>query len=143
MAGEAFAMVNVPPIVRYLSASLCGLVLTWFVIHIPGEYAYASAWLVPTLAAFFALATWFALACLGMDPSMVLVGKSHDSDQRRYGHLCMTTVFDSIGKVCIGVGVLSALIQTMSSPTHCSWEFPFAMGVGILIGAKALGKIAV
>jgi hypothetical protein len=134
-------MVSIPSIVRRLLASFSGIALTWFVVHIPGEYAYASVWLVPTVAAFFAFATWFALAYRGMHPSMALVGKSDDSDQQRSGHLCMAAVFDSLGRLCIGAGILSALIQTISNPTHCSWEFPFAMGVGILIGAKALGKI--
>ena len=55
----------------------------------------------------------------------------------------MATVFDSVGRACIGAGVLSAMIQVISNPTHCSWELPFAMGVGILIGAKGLGKVAV
>jgi hypothetical protein len=45
-------MVNMPSIVRLLSASLSGLALTWFVIHIPGEYAYASVWLMPTVAGY-------------------------------------------------------------------------------------------
>lgn len=136
-------MVNTASMVRRLSASVFGLALTWLVIRVPGEYAYASVWLMPTVAAFFAFATWFALAYRSMDPSMVLVGKPHGPDQQRSGRLCMATVFDSVGRACIGAGVLSAMIQVISNPTHCSWELPFAMGVGILIGAKGLGKVAV
>jgi hypothetical protein len=52
-------MVNMPSIVRRLSAPLSGLALTWVVIQISAEYAYASVWLMPTVAAFFAFATWF------------------------------------------------------------------------------------
>jgi hypothetical protein len=136
-------MVNIPSIVRHLFSSSSGLALTWLVVHIPGEYAYASVWLIPTVAAFFALATWFVLAYRDMDPSMALFGKPHGSDSQRSEHLGMASVFDSFGRVCIGAGVLSALIQTVFNPTHCSWEFPFALGIGILIGAKALGKIPV
>ncbi|HMH69189.1 MAG TPA: hypothetical protein VK519_14855 [Pinirhizobacter sp.] len=136
-------MVDVSSTVRRLSAPVSGLALTWFVIHIPGEYAYASVWLMPTVASFFAFAAWFALAYRGMDPSNALAGKPSGSDQRWPGHLGMATMFDSIGKACIGAGCLSALIQILTSPTHCSWEFPVAMGVGILIGAKVLAKIPV
>lgn len=136
-------MVNGPLIVRRLSASFSGLALTWVVIHIPGEYAYASVWLMPTIAAFFALATWFVFAYRGMDPWMTWAWKSPGTDRQRSEHSYMDGGFDSVGKVCIGVGILSALIQTMSSPTHCSWEFPLAMGIGILVGAKGFKKMAV
>ena len=128
---------------RRLSAAVCGLAVTSLVIHIPGEYAYASVWLMPTIAAFFASATWFALAYRNMGPSLAFVGKPSGPDQQRSDHLGMAAVFGSIGRVCIGAGALSALIQTLTSPTHCSWEFPVAMGAGILIGAKALAKVPV
>lgn len=136
-------MVNTSSIIRRLSAPISGLALTWVVIRIPGEYAYASAWLMPTLAAFFAFATWFAFAYRSMDPWMALAWKSDGPDQQRYEPSGMAAVFDSVARVCLGAGILSALIQTVSSPTHCSWEIPFAMGVGILVGVKALRKISV
>ena len=128
--------------VRCLFAALSGPVLTWLVIRIPGEYAYASVWLMPTVAAFFACVTWFVILYRSMAHRKALAGKPSGSVQQPSDHLCMAGVFDSVGRVCIGVGVLSVLIQTISSPTHCSWELPFAMGVGILIGVKALRKIS-
>jgi hypothetical protein len=136
-------MINLSLIVRCLFATLSGLALTWLVIHIPGEYAYASVWLMPTVAAFFVCATWFVILYRSMEHGMVLVGKPSGSVQQPSNHLCMAGVFDSVGRVCIVTGLLSALIQTISSPTHCSWELPFAMGVGILIGVKALRKMSV
>jgi hypothetical protein len=131
-------MVNTLSIVRHFSASLSGLTLTWFVIHIPGEYSYASVWLMPTVAAFFAFAEWFVFMCRGMDQRMTSVRKPAGPHQQRSEYLSMASRFDSVGRVCIGAGVLSALIQAISSPTHCSWELPFAMGSGILIGVKVL-----
>jgi hypothetical protein len=119
------------------------LAVTSLVIEIPGEYAYASVWLMPAVAAFFASATWFALAYRSMEPSLAFAGKPSSPDERRSVHLGMVAKLDSIGRVCIGAGVLSALIQTLVSPTHCSWEFPVAMGAGILIGAKALSRMPV
>lgn len=136
-------MINVSLIVRCLFAVLFGLALTWLVIHIPGEYAYASAWLMPTVASFFACATWFAIMYRSMEHGMVSAGKPYSSVQQPSDHLCMIGVFDSVGWACVGAGVSSALIQTMSNPTHCSWELPFAMGVGILVGVKALRKVSV
>jgi len=136
-------MATMPSIVRRLSEIFSGLALAWVFIHIPGEYVYASLWLMPTVAAFFAFATWFALAYRSMGPSLALVGKPSGSDQQRTDHLGMAAAFDSIGRVCIGAGALSALIQTLTSPTHCSWEFLVAMGVGILVGAKALAKMPI
>jgi hypothetical protein len=59
-------MATVPPIVRRLSAALSAAALTWLVIRIPGEYVYASVWLMPTVAAFFACATGFVMMCRGM-----------------------------------------------------------------------------
>ncbi|WP_250622890.1 hypothetical protein [Pinirhizobacter soli] len=117
--------------------------MTSLVIEIPGEYAYASVWLMPAVAAFFASATWFALAYRSMDPSLAFVGKPSGPDQQGIGDLGMAAAFDWIGRVCIGAGVFSALIQTLASPTHCSWEFPVAIGAGILIGAKALARMPV
>jgi hypothetical protein len=135
-------MVNMPSIVRLLSASLSGLALTWFVIHIPGEYAYASVWLMPTVAAFFASATWFCFMYRGMDQGITLLQTSPGLNQERSEYLSMAGGFDSVGRVCIGSGILSALIQTLSSSTHCSWEFPFAMGVGIVLGVKVLRRMS-
>ena len=132
-----------PSVVRRLSAAISGLALTWFVIRIPGEYAYASAWLMPTVAAFSALATWFAFAYRGMDQGIASARKPPDADHQRFEHLSMADVFDSVGGICIGVGVLSVFIQANYSPNHCSWELPLAIGAGILIGAKALAKISV
>lgn len=129
--------------IRHLSSLLAGLALTWFVIHIPGEYAFASLWLMPTVAAFFAFSAWFAFAYRDMDQWVVLSRKQTGYWRQPIEHSCMDAVFDSIGRICIGTGILSALIQILSSPTHCSWELPFAMGIGVLIGAKALGKIPV
>lgn len=136
-------MKNMPLTARYLFAVISGLVLTWLVIHIPGEYAYASVWLMPTIAGFFACATGFAVMYRGMDQQVASVRKQPGSGQQPSDHLCMIVgVFDSVGRVCIGTGFFSALIQTISSPTHCSWELPFAMGVGILVGVKAFGKMS-
>ena len=136
-------MATMPSIVRRLSEIIFGLAVTWLVIQVPGEYAYASVWLMPTVAGFFASATWFVLAYRSMDPSLAFVGKAPCSDQQRSDRLGMAAVFDSIGRVCIGAGILSALIQTLDSPTRCSWEFPVAMGAGILIGARVLAKMPV
>ena len=136
-------MTNMSLIVRCLFAALSGVALTWFVIRIPGEYAYASVWLMPTVAAFSACATGFVIMYRSMEHKMALGGKRSGSVQLLSDHLCMAGVFDFVGRVCIGTGVLSALIQTISSPAHCSWELPFAMGVGILVGVKALRKISV
>lgn len=136
-------MVRTLSIVRRLSAPISGLALTWFVVRMPGEYAYASVWLMPTLAAFFAFATWFAFAYRSMAPRMALAWKVHGPDQQRHATPGMADVFDSVAWVCMGVGILSALIQTVFSPTHCSWEMPFAVGVGIFVGVKALRKISV
>ena len=55
----------------------------------------------------------------------------------------MATVFDAVGRVCIGVGILSAFIQTIYNPTHCSWELPLAVGLGLLIGANAMAKLKI
>jgi len=132
---------SIRSIVRRLPATVSGLAVTSLVIEIPGEYTYASVWLMPTVAAFFASATWFALAYRSMEPSLAFVGKPSGADQPRSGHPGMAAAFDSIGRVCIGAGALSALIQILATPTHCSWEFPVAMGAGILIGAKALAKV--
>jgi hypothetical protein len=129
-------MVNTRLIVRHLAAPLSALALTWCVIQIPGEYIYASVWLMPTLAAFFACATSFFFMYRGMGQGITLVRQSSGSHPPGFGHLSMAGGFDAVGKVCIGSGVLSALIQTLSSPTHCSWEFPFAMGIGIVLGVK-------
>jgi len=131
---------NMPLIVRRLFASLSGLMLTWLVIHIPGDYAYASVWLMPSVAAFFACATGFAIMCRGMDRRTTSVGKPSGAGQQRSEYRCMARGLGSFGWVCVGVGILSALIQAISSPSHCSWELPFAMGVGILVGVKAFGK---
>ncbi len=136
-------MANLPLIVRRLSAPICGLALTWFVTRIPGEYAYASVWLMPTVAAFFAFATWFAFAYRGMDQWMASARKPLGSDQQRSEYPYMATICDFAGRVCIGVGVLSALIQKIYSPTHCSWELPLAVGLGISIGANALAKVKI
>jgi hypothetical protein len=136
-------MTTMPSIVRRLFAALSVAALTWLVIRIPGEYAYASVWLMPTVAAFFACATGFVMMCRGMGHRMALAGNTSGPDQRPSDHLRVAGVFDFVGAVCVGAGVLSALIQTMSSPTHCSWELAFAMGVGILVGVKALGKMPV
>jgi hypothetical protein len=136
-------MTNMSLIVRSLFAAVSGLALTWLVIRIPGEYAYASVWLMPTVAAFFACATGFVIMYRSMQPRMALAGKPSGSVQQISDHLCMRDVFNSIGRVCIGTGVLSAVIQTIVSPTHCSWELPFAVGVGILAGVKALRKLSV
>jgi hypothetical protein len=130
-------------IVRCLFAAISWLALSWLVTRIPGEYAYASVWLMPTVAAFFACATWFVIMCRGMKHRMAPAGKPFGSVQQTSHHLCMGGAFNSIGRVCIGTGVLSAVIQAISSPTHCSWELPFAMGVGILVGVKVLGKLSV
>jgi hypothetical protein len=138
---EEFAMVNMPLIVRRLSASLLGLAMTWFVIHIPGEYAYASVWLMPSVAAFFAVATWFAFMYRGMAQGMASALNPGDVKRRSY-HLDMDQVFEFGGSVCIGAGVLSAMIQAASSPAHCSWELSFAMGIGILVGVKALRRMS-
>lgn len=135
-------MVSMPSIVRHLSEALSGLALTWLVVHIPGEYAYASVWLMPTLAACFAFATWFAFMYRRMDQELPWVWNQPVDDQKRSDHLGMDDVFEAWGKVCVGAGVLSMLIQAISSPTHCSWEFPFAMGVGFLVGVKVLRKIS-
>jgi hypothetical protein len=135
-------MVNMPSIIRCLSVPLSGLALTWIVIQIPGDYAYASVWLMPTLAAFFAFVTWFLFMYHDMAQRMSLVRKPSGSHQQRSGFSCMAGGFGYVGWICVGVGVLSAFIQAISSPTHCSWEFPFAMGIGILIGAKALEKMS-
>ena len=67
-------MATMPSIVRRLSEIISGLAVTSLVIQIPGEYAYASVWLMPTVAAFFASATWFALAYRSMEPSLAFVG---------------------------------------------------------------------
>jgi hypothetical protein len=67
--------------------------------------------------------------------------RSSGSDQQRSEFLRTSGEFDSLGWVCIGV--LSALIQAISSPTHCSWELPFAMGAGISVSVKALRKMSV
>ena len=136
-------MTNMSLIVRSLFAAVSGLALTWLVIRIPGEYAYASVWLMPTVAAFFACATGFVIMYRSMQSRMALAGKPSVSVQQTSDHLCMGDVFNSIGRVCIGTGVLSAVIQTIVSPTHCSWELPFAVGVGILAGVKALRKLSV
>lgn len=132
------AMGNMPAIVWRLPALLSGLALTWLVIRVPGEYAYASVWLIPTVAACFAFATWFVLMYRGMAQD----GKPHGSCQRRSKPLCMADALDAVGHVCIGVGILSALIQAASSPTHCSWELPLAIGVGISAGAKVWRKMS-
>ena len=129
-------MVNTRLIIRHLAAPLSGLALTWCVIQIPGEYVYASVWLMPTLAAFFACAISFFFMYRGMGQGMTLVRQSSGSGQPGFGYLSMAGGFDAVGKVCIGSGILSALIQTLASPTHCSWEFPLAMGFGILLGVK-------
>ena len=134
-------MATVPPIVRRLSAALSAAALTWLVIRIPGEYVYASVWLMPTVAAFFACATGFVMMCCGMGHRMALAGKTSGPAQRPSDDLRVAGVFYFVGKVCIGTGVLSALIQIFSRPTHCSWELPFAMGVGVLVGVKVLGKM--
>ena len=136
-------MATMSSIIRRLSEIVSGLTVTWLAIQVPGEYAHASAWLMPTVAAFFAFAVWFALAFRGMAPSIALVGKPSGADQQRSDHLGMAAVFDSVGRVCVGAGVLSAVIQTLASPTHCSWEFPVAMGAGIWIGIKAQAKVPV
>jgi hypothetical protein len=136
-------MINMSLIVRCLFAALSGLALTWLVIRIPGEYTYASVWLMPTVAAFFACATGFVIMYRSMEHRMALAGKPSRAVQQTSDHPCMAGVFNSVGRVCIGTGVLSALIQTISIPTHCSWELPFAVGVGILVGVKALGKLSV
>jgi hypothetical protein len=136
-------MTNMSLIVRCLFAVISGSALTWLVIRIPGEYAYASVWLMPTVAAFFACATGFVILYRSMEHGMVLAGKPPGSVRQTSDHLCMAGVFNSVGRVCVGTGVLSAFIQTISSPTHCSWELPFAMGVGILVGVEALKKISV
>lgn len=130
-------MGNMPAIVRRLPAPLSGLALTWLVIRIPGEYAHASVWLMPTVAACLVFATWFVLMYHGMAQS----GKPNDSGQRRSKPLCMADALDAVGHVCIGAGILSALIQAISSPTHCSWELSLAMGVGISAGAKVWRKM--
>ncbi|WP_140804573.1 hypothetical protein [Rhodanobacter glycinis] len=136
-------MTNISSIISCLFAALSGAALTWLVIRIPGEYAYASVWLMPTVAAFSACATGFVVMYRSMEHKVALAGKPSSSPQLLSGHLRMAGVFDSVGRVCIGTGVLSALIQTISSPAHCSWELPFAMGVGILVGVKVLRKISV
>jgi hypothetical protein len=136
-------MTNMSSIVRCHFAALSGAALTWLVIRIPGEYAYASVWLMPTVAAFSACATGFVIMYRSMEHGMVLAGKPSGSVQLPSDRLSMASVFDSVGRVCIGTGVLSALIQTISSPAHCSWELPFAMGVGIWVGVKALIKMSV
>jgi hypothetical protein len=136
-------MTNMSLIVRCLFAALSGLALTWLVIRIPGEYAYASVWLMPTVAAFFACATGFVIMYRSMQPRMALAGKPFGSVQQTSDDLRMAGAFNSVGRVCIGTGVLSAVIQTIVSPTHCSWELPFAVGVGILAGVKALRKLSV
>jgi hypothetical protein len=136
-------MTNMSSIVRYLFAVLSGSALTWLVIRIPGEYAYARVWLMPTVAAFFACSTGFVVTYRSMAQEMALAGKPSGSVQQPSDHLCMAGMFDFVGRVCIGAGVLSALIQTISNPTHCSWELPFAMGVGTLVGVKALRKMSV
>ena len=137
-------MATVPPIVRRLSAALSAAALTWLVIRIPGEYVYASVWLMPTVAAFFACATGFVMMCRGMGHRMALAGKTSGPAQRPSDDLRVAGVFYFVGKVCIeGTGTSSsALIQIFSRPTHCSWELPFAMGVGVLVGVKVLGKNA-
>ncbi len=132
-------MGNMPALVRRLPAPLSGLALTWLVIRIPGEYAYASAWLMPTVAAFFAFATEFVF----MYRSMARARKPQSSDQRRPESQCMAGALDVVGHVCIGAGILSALIQVTSSPTHCSWELSLAMGIGISVGAKVWRKMPV
>jgi hypothetical protein len=136
-------MTNMSLIVRCLFAAISGLALTWLVIRIPGEYAYASVWLMPAVAAFFACATAFVIMYRSMEHRMALAGKPSGSVQQASDHLRMAGVFNSVGRVCLGTGVLSAFIQTISSPTHCSWELPFAMGVGVLVGVEALRKMSV
>src|ERR1700735_1717631 len=136
-------MTNMSLIVRCIFAAISGSVLTWLVIRIPGEYADASVWLMPTVAAFFACATGFVMMYRSMERRMALPGKLAVSVQQTSDHLRTAAVFNSIGRVCIGTGVLSAFIQIIFSPTHCSWELPFAMGVGILVGAGALRKMSV
>jgi hypothetical protein len=98
---------------------------------------------MPTVAAFFACATGFVMMCRGMEHRMALEGKASGSVQQRSDHVYTASVFDFVGRVCIGAGVLSALIQTIASPTHCSWELPLAMGVGVLVGLKVLRKMPV
>ncbi|MFK2932398.1 hypothetical protein ISP14_16565 [Dyella agri] len=130
-------MGNMPVIVKRLPALLSGLALTWLVIRIPGEYAHASVWLMPTVAACFAFATWFVLMYRDMAQAL----KPNGSGQRQSRPLCMADALDAVGHVCIGAGILSALIQAISSPAHCSWQLPLAMGVGISAGAKVWQKM--
>ena len=136
-------MTNMSLIARYFFAAISGSALTWLVIHIPGEYAYASLWLMPALAAFFACATGFVMMYHSMEDGIAFTGKLAVSVPQTPDHLRTADVFNSIGRVCIGTGVLSGFLQIISSPTHCSWELPFSMGVGILVGVKALRKMSV
>src|ERR1700744_6627414 len=98
-------MVRTLSIVRRLSAPISGLALTWFVVRMPGEYAYASVWLMPTLAAFFAFATLFAFAYPSMASRMALAWKVHCPDQQRHETPGMAHGVDAGVGRGMGVGI--------------------------------------
>lgn len=115
------------------------LLLARIVVSIHGDYALASAWLVPSVAGSAMAVTCFALQYQRMIPGRVAHWRPpswFENPLARHQPL-QSSLLISEALMLSGLGCAS--VDMLAIPHHCSWEILIAAGMGAWLGTCLLG----
>jgi hypothetical protein len=110
------------------------LPLSFVAARIRGDYALASAWLVPSVAGTSFAMTCFALQYLRMTPGPATRWRKPSwlENPLSLHRPLQRGLF--LGEMLLLVGLGCASMDMLSFPQHCSWEMPVAAGFGVWLG---------
>ncbi|HTC28479.1 hypothetical protein [Dyella sp.] len=104
------------------------------VVNVRGDYALASAWLIPSITGSVMALTCFLLQYQRMIPGLADHWRSpswFENPLARHQTL-QRSLF--ISEVLMLSGLGCASVDMLSVPHHCSWELLVAAGMGVWLG---------
>ncbi|GLQ45912.1 hypothetical protein GCM10007862_09630 [Dyella lipolytica] len=117
------------------------LSLARIVVSIHGDYALASAWLMPSIAGSAMAVTCFALQYQRMIPGPVARWRPPSWFENPLAPQQPLQWCLLIGEALMLSGLGCASVDMLSIPRHCSWEIPVAAGMGVWLGTCLCGGL--
>jgi len=111
------------------------------VMHVHGDYLFASVWLVPSVVASAMAATCFVLQYQRMIPGLSARWRRPSWVENPLAPHQPLQWGLLIGESLMLSGLGCAFVDVLAATHQCSWEMPMAAGVGVWLGTYVFGEL--